>query len=355
MIAKPFTRFNTIDLLRFVAVVIVVFGHFTDTFNRIYQIVPENLKLTPVFRYGHISLCILFIISGYVVTMSSIKKDIKAFIITRFIRLYPIFWVSCIVAFILPYIPYLPSFMAKSSGSGFFANMTMMPFLFDYAFLSPVFWTLIIELIFYIFLGFIIVFKLWKNVLPVIVIVLLYCIFSTETGNAIVRFMPFFIAGMLFYFIDVKYDTKWKLYTLLAVTLFASLQGMKYLADELRPEYIGNNGYHVEIIWILVILSFIGFHYLIIKKPNLPNHPIYQVLGNSSYPMYLFHLYWLPIYWYFRNMIQPQILLLMVTILIFLSSWLINILIEKPFALWVRSMIIKLYYLFNFTNKRSKA
>lgn len=217
----------------------------------------------------------------------------------------------------------------------------MMPFLFKHELLNPVLWTLIIEIIFYIFIAVIIAFKLWKYILHIITLVLALCLFTNGEGlnGVIPRFTPFFMAGMLFYFLQIKFAAKWKLYLLLFFSLVCSLQGMKYLAAELRPLYTEPHAYHTSVIWALVIAVFAGFLFIIEKKWNLPDHPAYQTLGDISYPLYLFHIYWLGLYWYFRDTIQPQLLLGSLIMLMLITSWFINVYIEKPFGKLVKKIV----------------
>lgn len=335
-------RLNILDLLRFGAIVIVVLSHYTDTFNLVYKIVPANLKLNHIFRYGHFSLCILFLISGYVVTMTSVKKTFKDFFITRFSRIYPLFWVSCLAAFLLPRISPLPTFLARPSIIDLVTNLTIIPI--GTPLINPVFWTLIMELFLYTFIALLIIFRLWKYILPILTVILVICVFTVKDGYLAVipRFIPYFIAGILFYLIQVKFAAKWKLYSVLALSLFCSLRGITYLADELRVAYTGQHTYYTWVMWILITLLFAGFFWMINNSLNLPDHPIYQIIGDLSYAFYLFHLYWLGIYWYFRDSIQPQLLLLALLILMIISSWLLNLFIEKPFGKFVKKILTAL-------------
>lgn len=327
-------RQNVLDLLRFLAIVGVVFAHYTDGFNVAYQIVPGNLRFNIFSRYAHITICLLFLMSGYVITMSSINKDLKTFFITRFSRLYPLFWISCIAGYLLPKISPVPTFLYVSNYKELFTNLTMLPFIFKHDLINPVFWTLIIEFIFYTFIAGIIYFKLWRYILSIITIVLVTCIFSNQEGDLgiIPKYAPFFMAGMLLYFIQVPYSNKWKLYSLYALALLSSMWGMKYLASELRPSYSEPHAYHTSIIVGLVIALFAGFLLIIEKRINLRDHQAYTILGDLSYPLYLFHIYWLGVYWYFRNSVQPQILLGVLIILMVITSWIIHAYLEKPFG-----------------------
>jgi len=325
-------RSGTLDLLRFFAVFMVFLAHYTDTFNYIYKIVPANLKWLKVSCYAPLALIVFFIVSGYVVTMTSLKRDIKEFTITRLSRIYPLFWVSCIVAFILPRL-ISHSYLAYTSSKILLVNLSMIPSVFGYQMINPVFHTLAIELFFYIFIGLIIIFKLWNRIIPIIAILLLYCLFSAYQQVISLNFVVLpFTAGMLFFFISVNYTEKWKLYTLLAINFFCQIAITKPLQKQLcqfykEPEIVST--------WMIVTLIFLCYGVFTLvanRKLHVESRPLYKTLGEVAYPFYLFHIYFLCFYWYFRDKIQPDLLLFLVFMAIISVSWLINIILEKPIS-----------------------
>ena len=296
-------RNGTLDLLRFLAVLFIFFGHYTDTFNYIYQIVPSNLHWNVFSRYASLALLIFFMVSGYVVTMTSVNRNLKDFIISRTSRIYPLFWISCIVAFFLPKMVN-HSFLAVSSFKTFLVNLTMVPTVFREPLINQVFHTLITEIAFYIFIGVIIFFKLWRNILLITAILLGYS-FAFSFGvtmPAHTNLVPL-LAGMLFYFISINYSERWKLYTLLCINFCCALLLARPLSIKLNQLYLEPGMVNA---WILRLgITFIYFIFLMIalKKLHIKSRPLLIILGEIAYAFYLFHLYFLVLYYHFRNSI----------------------------------------------------
>jgi len=333
VISKPH-RSGALDLFRFLAVLVVFFAHYTDTFNYVYKIVPANLKWAPITHYATCVLLLFFMISGYVVTMTSMKRNLKDFLIARLSRLYPLFWISCIVAFTLPRIIHHNTYLTYSTLKQLLVNMTMMPQVFRYEMINPVFHTLLAELGFYIFIAFIILFKLWDKILVVIVVILAYCVAHIQDISISPHiFIPPFIAGMLFYFIKIKYKPSWMLYTLLAVNFFCSLTAGRVLAIMLSTYYYKNpNALNVWTTCAIITVIYLLFYFFVIVKPVIKDRKLTRTLGEIAYPFYLFHLYFLCWYWYFGKTVQPDLLILLILAVILALSWVINVWVEKPLS-----------------------
>lgn len=341
-------RSGVLDLLRFLAVLTVFFSHYTDTFNYVYKIVPANLKYLPIFKYGSLALVAFFMVSGYVITMTSMKKSIKDFIIIRLSRLYPLFWVSCTVAFILPRLIKAHTFITFSSFKNFLVNMTMVPTLFGSSLINPVYHTLLLELLFYFFIGIIIVFRLWKRMLLIIGILTVFCIVRGLDSSAYSHIViPPFAAGILFYYLKIKYGKPIYLNVLLFLNFISSLMiGRtleKYLAGVVDDVQTISSWTAMAIIAAIYVI----FYLIVTNRLKISSNKITTMLGEIAYPFYLFHIYFLMIYWHYRNSIQADLLLLLILVLIMLCSWVINKLVEKPLN---KIFSDSLYYLF----KRNK-
>lgn len=331
---SPSNRSGALDLLRFLAVVVVFFAHYTDTFNYVYHIVPENFKYIPVFKYGPTALLVFFTVSGYVVTMTSMKRNLKDFVITRLSRLYPLFWISCVAAFILPRLFYSNhSYLPDTSVKTFLYNLTMLPSAFGYQLINPVYHTLALEILFYIFIALIIVFKLWDKILIIIGIMLLLCIANLFKQDVPVYIIvnPF-LAGMIFYLISIQYASKIKLFSLLAVNFFCSVSSSWYLAEQLDLAQKGEIVHHASVIISIITVIYLVFLLISIKVIRISGRPFFQLLGEIAYPFYLFHIYFLCFYWYFRNKVQADLLLFGILIIAIFTSWVINVLLEKPLS-----------------------
>jgi len=342
-------RSGALDLFRFLAIVAVYFGHFADTFNLTYNIVPENLSYNPVVKYFDPALMVFFMVSAFVVTMSTMKRSLKDFFVIRVSRLYPLYWISCIAAFFLSRFAAEHTYLARLPLKAFIANLTMFPGVFGFPFLNPVFHTMAIELCFYVFIMFILGFKLWNKILVIFTIVLVLCYINYFLAPAVQLYTlaAYFMGGMLFYFIFSKKYTQWKVYVLLAFNFSLSLLSCQATAAARSASYQQFN--IVVNPWILVIIVtviYLLFLLISLRKLNIPGYLLFQRLGEITYPFYLSHLYFLGIYWYFRNTIQPDLLLIFILILVLITAWTINVTIEKPlsrFATYIITTVANLF------------
>jgi len=323
-------RSGTLDLLRFLAILYIYFAHFADSFNYVYQIVPSNLKYTQIARYGSIALVIFFIVSAFVVTMTSMKRSAKEFFLIRFSRLYPLFWVSCLVGFLISRYSPFPTYIAYNTVKDLLANATMIPSLLGVHLINPVYHTLVIEIGFYLFIVFIIAFKLWDKILGILLLFVLISFVGVLMSVWLFSIVTPFIAGMLFYFMYSKKYTQWKVYALAVVNFVTALLCSKSLADDIDKYYNQVGSASPYIFAILITLIYGIFLLVAFRKLNIPGSVFLQKLGELSYPFFLFHIYFLGIYWYFRNTIPGDILLFGLAIVIAIICLLINILVEKP-------------------------
>lgn len=330
-VTKPKKRSGALDLLRFLAVIAVFYGHYADTFNHVYQIVPANLSYRPVLRYVTPALMVFFMVSSFVVTMTTMKRTVRDFVIIRLARLYPLFWLSCAAAlFISHYYPahsYLPHVSIKS----FLINLTMVPQLFGYQLISPIFHTLTVELIFYASIIVIMVFKLWDKILVIISILLALCFLNLCFNSEAYVMVTHFTGGMLFYFIFSKKYTQWKVYVLLGINTFLSVMSAKFTAANLNA-YYHDQGSNPWILGAVIFILYGVFLLISTRKLDIPGYFIFRKLGEIAYPFYLFHLYFLGLYWYYRNSVQPDLLLLCILTLIIICAWILNVIVEKPLS-----------------------
>jgi peptidoglycan/LPS O-acetylase OafA/YrhL len=80
-------------------------------------------------------------------TLLKIEKPID-FIVTRFIRLYPIFWIAVIFTFSIVSIFQLEN--RSVSFTDMLLNLSMIPALLNTPYVDGVYWTLLFELKFYL-------------------------------------------------------------------------------------------------------------------------------------------------------------------------------------------------------------
>ncbi len=147
------TRISALDGLRGLAACAVMLAHFSAP-----PVFPPTFKVTSLMAfwstYGQFGVEVFFMISGFVIPLSLKGKSLRTFIVARFVRLYPIFWVcigfSCLVRGLL-----LPD-QQTFSMARILANATMIPnqFMGIDSYIEGSYWTLEMELYFYAACGF---------------------------------------------------------------------------------------------------------------------------------------------------------------------------------------------------------
>lgn len=148
---KPANRLLELDALRAIACVFIVCGH---TAEEIAKLSVAHASAQTVHNFiwqtgiGNAAVVIFFAISGFGICSSMRGSRIKGslnFIIRRFFRLYPVFWLSMIFAILFYWIPHEKPYDLNK----ILANATMLPELFGEGSLIVVYWTLETELAFY--------------------------------------------------------------------------------------------------------------------------------------------------------------------------------------------------------------
>lgn len=139
-------RFAQIDELRGVAAVLVLITHASEIFAPYAASAGHSVLLSRIalgIDFGRIGVVLFFIISGFVVahSLGTRGMTLARFAVRRAFRLFPLFWVSVMVA----------AWVAGTdrSVSTLLANLTMVPALIGFEPLLGVYWTLETELIFY--------------------------------------------------------------------------------------------------------------------------------------------------------------------------------------------------------------
>lgn len=349
MLSTKTDRQNELDLLRVIAALSVFIFHYTDSFNYASNIVPGNLGIGVFFRYGYLGVPLFFVISGYVVTMTAMNKSFTDFALSRITRLYPVFWLSCVIAFVLPRVfPQVPTFLPWPSFKGFLVNCTMIPSAFGTELINPVFWSLLEEVHFYLLISAIIIFKLWDKMMPVLICwLIVYLVVGAlgllraddKVGILVPKHSLYFIAGILFYLVKINYTAKWKLNTFLLVVLGLCLTQAFFMAKYANLYYKSVDAVSAYGYYFIILSIFSTFFLIANDKFSIRSNNVLRKLGDITYPFYLLHLYGLGLYWALRNTVQSQVLLLSILVIMVCISNLVNKYFEKPATKWFTKIL----------------
>lgn len=148
------SRFSYVDSLRGIAALAVIYfhsGYDALKFDRVnYE--WERLAFsfaTQTLDLGKIAVTLFFAVSGFVIPFS-LRRDgqrpLESFMVGRFFRLYPAYWLSLPAAFLVEYM----MVGRELSVPTLLTNITMLQGFVGQASMQGLYWTLQIELIFYV-------------------------------------------------------------------------------------------------------------------------------------------------------------------------------------------------------------
>lgn len=320
-------RLQELDVLRGFAALNVLLYHYTFRYFEIFK-VDERPRVE--WFFGHHGVELFFMISGFVIflTLQNIK-DTKEFILKRFIRLYPTYWICLLITLLFSI------FYNVSRGGDFtfieiLMNFTMIQGIFEIPNIDGVYWSLLPELFFYALMAFLYSTKLLKNIRVIAVIWLFWMILNKSGffpyGEFFLnlKYGMFFIAGIIFY--NIKFKSANLIdYVIILMCLFTAF-------------YVNGLSYNIVVytIWFLVFFLFVK------GKLKLFNWKPLLFLGSISYPLYLLHQnigYALISYFY---LFIPNYFILSITVsaFMFLLSWVVMKFLEKPLSLFLKQRFI---------------
>ena len=144
------SRLGYIDAQRGIAALLVLWLHATEVFMQL----PEAPSGAWLFDFawaidtGRVGVVLFFAISGFVIpsslgaqTNQTIQQTLKAFLIHRFFRLYPVYWVSVLASGIFGFYVLTPF-----SWQTVLLNLTMIQSLLGAPDIMGLYWTLRIAL-----------------------------------------------------------------------------------------------------------------------------------------------------------------------------------------------------------------
>src|ERR1051325_9102674 len=159
---EPAVRIRGLDALRGIAAMGVVLFHYCPCYAIDFGH-PRPLRWT--FSLGGYGVPLFFMISGFVILMTLDRsRSTFDFAVARFARLYPTFWTCVILTFVGVRTFALPNGIRGLPLAESAWNLTMMPKFAHWAReIDTVYWTLEVELFFYLMIGLIVAvgFRRW--------------------------------------------------------------------------------------------------------------------------------------------------------------------------------------------------
>jgi peptidoglycan/LPS O-acetylase OafA/YrhL len=329
-------RFAALDGLRFFAAVAVVLFHFTA---RTTDAWPEPVSdLAPwLFRlskFGYFGVDLFFVISGFVILMSAWGRTTQQFAASRISRLYPAYWAGVIITSGV----LLLSAREEFDVSRLLVNLTMTQSAFGIPNIDGVYWTLWVELRFYLLIGvFILVGITTRRVLlfsaswPIIAFIAERSESHLVQTLLIPHYASLFAGGMLLYVIHRNGHSFLAWMLLLANVAWA----VPTAGNDARGAVLDTTGAGVspDLGALVIVLCFAAVAITTLTPLVHLRWRWLTVLGVLTYPLYLLHE---QIGWAVIRSVAPHaswpLTLTAALVTSLVLAVLVNRLVEVPFA-----------------------
>ena len=269
------TRLTELDALRGIGALCVLVFHYSTRFHEIF---PQASHVPFSFPGGNYRVLLFFAISGFSIffTLDRIGS-VADFVVNRFARLYPAYLVAMVLTLSIEYLAHATRLLIGPEA--ILANFTMLQ---GFAFIPEVdgaYWTLTVEIAFYVCMVAIWQFARLKRLEPVLAgwlaIRLLYFAWPDMPERIIMllvlRYLPFFVIGMLSYRVWAG-KRRW-------------LDQLPYLALALLSVVLLES-WDIVLVACLLIVIFVGL--IAGRLRFLAVRPLIW-LGGISYSFYLIH------------------------------------------------------------------
>ncbi len=291
------SRIKSIDGLRGLAIVLVVGFH---TYARWPSHIPwvTLYKDVSTFKYGFLGVELFFLISGFVIYRTLQKcTSFKEFLLRRWLRLFPAMFVASFLIYISSfYLTERPGgpikFLDMISGLLFIEDdiLNKIQTFHEIKTIEGAFWSLFVEIKFYLVFGALYFYKPSKAFLNLVLIFLAYFLCSVlfkyysnqfpqkinETFSAIfsLRYIGWFCVGAAQY---MAYSTQKRIYKYASFLLMLPTSWMMS----------GNNISLFLACWIVFIIFYLAINNKIVSYLFSSKNAVF--IGFISYPLYLIH------------------------------------------------------------------
>ncbi len=319
---KP-RRLPELDALRGIAAILVLLFHYSYQYPKLFS---DSSGLPFRWHWAENGIWLFFAISGFVICMTLQRtRHWTDFVWARFSRLYPVYWAAMALTVVAVMLSGETSLDIPAADK--LANITMIQGWIGRVSIDPVYWTLAVELAFYLcMLG---VFMAGWLARLEIVVVLWLALSALQMATGLLPFrieqllvlgyFPFFAVGMIFYRFHSGALSRTRL--LLWQTLLALVAGLM--------------GIEATLVAIIIIAIF---WLMLCGRLSLLASPLLLWLGAISYPLYLVHqnIGYVVIHQLGLAGVGIEIAVVAATALAVLLAHLLHQYVEDPAQRWLR-------------------
>ncbi|WP_406007120.1 acyltransferase [Streptomyces sp. NBC_00637] len=335
------SRLRALDGLRLLAALMVCFYHYAGKNGEVAQSWHQSPgqkfpTLSQFATYGSLGVQFFFLISGFVICMSSWGRSIGDFFRSRVARLYPAYWAAIVLVTAAGLV--LPVVAGPLRPDEILTNLTMLQQPMGVPRVLGVDWTLWVEVRFYALFA---LFVVWRGVTYRRVV--MFCclwtlagVFARVADNPLTDELvmrdhaPYFIGGLAFYLIH-RFGNDLLLWGIVG---FSFLLGQRYSVTALwHPGPQGQFHRSPYVVELIILVAFVAVAAVALGWTSRANWRWLTVAGALTYPFYLIHehLGWFFIRVLYRDFGLNPWLTFGTTVLSMLGiAWLLHRFVEKP-------------------------
>ena len=283
--------------MRFCAAIAVVLYHYGfRAFEAHGLAVAEWPALGEIARYGYLGVELFFMISGFVILLSAQNSRHWTFLRSRFIRIFPAYWLAVSLTTAILFLWGTGKFTV--SAWQYVVNLTMLQKPFGFKHVDGVYWTLVVEIKFYLLIWLLVRFdglsklRMWLWIW--LSISTLTLVLPEKGANRLESLLladwaPYFsvgIASFLLHTSDKKTVQDW-----LALCISGLLA--TYIGSGEAAELSVSYGKAISpAIVAIIIASFVTLFALVAcNVTTVLRKPILAHAGALTYPLYLLHAF----------------------------------------------------------------
>lgn len=348
-------RVNEIDLLRFLAALSVVVYHYAF---RGYA--ADGLSsmpyapLAPLAKYGYLGVELFFMISGFVVLMTAAaSENVRDFIISRVVRLYPAFWACCTITYLVTVGFGAPGAVTLNQ---FLVNLTMLSGLSKFQPIDGAYWSLLVEIRFYALVGVVIAIGRIRQAQALLIVWLLGCVvlevLRTDAAPLlqlsspplrylryllIVDYCAYFVAGATCYLIWSKGLSAPRLATVAVSWALALCQCLPKLREF---EKTFNTQMNTTVVIIIISVFYAALLLVALRKTALFARLRWPLAGAISYPLYLLHqnIGYL-IFNHLYPALSPHLLMVATMAFVIAAAYAVHVMVERRVSARLKAML----------------
>ena len=333
------------DILRSISAILIVLYHLTTRYDQMFGHAVSYKFFLP---WGWMAWSVFFILSGF---LHSTEPPIRItnYVVNKAARLYPTFWISMIICTIFTGL-LLPELTC--SFRELLINSTLLGNYLGIKSATGVDWTLSVELIFYFFVGVVILIRKkfkWKYtyeflaLLWVLISFVLNVFLNTESGVwkyvSILIVAPYaymFVTGIS---LRMLYDGKNKIFAFINLAICMASHYTRYQCGRYMFFYL------------IVVAVFTAWMLVPVATQEKLEEKISKLLitkalvwiASISFPLYLIHEYiGFSLLHYFDSLgLTGQYMMLIPIGISFILAYLIHKYIEKPVGVYFKSLLKK--------------